>query len=110
MLAAEILTNEQNINESAARRMGWTPVEALEKSFTLYGAKGLIIGVVEDFHFRPMTAAIEPLVFSYMPSRYYSGIMVKAGPNRVKESITLIEDLYKKYDPVTSAHYSFVDQ
>ena len=98
------------INESASRRMGWTPVEALEKSFTLHGVKGLIIGVVEDFHFRPMTAAIEPLVFSYMPSRYYSGIMVKAGPNRVKESIMLIEELYKKYDPTTSAHFNFVDQ
>ncbi len=98
------------INESAARRMSWTPVEALEKSFTLYGVKGLIIGVVEDFHFRPMTAAIEPLVFSYMPGRYYSGIMVKAEPNRVRESITLIEKLYKKYDPATSAHFNFVDQ
>lgn len=98
------------INESAAKRMGWTPIEALEKGFTLYGAKGLIIGVVEDFHFRPMTAAIEPLVFSYMPGRYYSGIMVKAAPNRVEESITLIKELYKKYDPATSAHFNFVDQ
>ena len=98
------------INESAARRMGWTPVDALGKSFTLHNAKGLIIGVVEDFHFRPMTAAIEPLVFMYMPSRYYSGIMVKAGPNQVKESIALIEQLYKRYDPATSVHYSFVDQ
>jgi hypothetical protein len=98
------------INQSAARRMGWTPVEALEKSFTLYGEKGLIIGVVEDFHFRPMTAAIEPLVFSYMPSRYYSGIMVKAGPNQVRESIALIEELYKKYEPATPVHYNFVDQ
>jgi putative ABC transport system permease protein len=108
----EILTDTTAyiINESAARRMGWTPVEALEKNFTLYGAKGLIIGVVEDFHFRPMTAAIEPLVFSYMPGRYYSGIMVKAVPNRVKESIVLIEELYKKYDPTTSVHFNFVDQ
>jgi ABC-type antimicrobial peptide transport system permease subunit len=98
------------INESAARRMGWTPPEALAKSLALEGAKGLVIGVVEDFHFRPMTAAIEPLVFSYMPSRYYSGIMVKAGPNQVKESIALIEQLYKKYDPATPVHYNFVDQ
>ncbi|HEU5290561.1 MAG TPA: FtsX-like permease family protein [Cyclobacteriaceae bacterium] len=98
------------INMSAARRMGWTSVEALGKSFTLYGTKGQIIGVVEDFHYRPMTAAIEPLVFSYMPSRYYSGIMVKAGPNQLRESIALIEELYKKYDPATSAHYSFVDE
>lgn len=98
------------INESAARRMGWSPNEALEKSFTIYGVEGLIIGVVEDFHFRPMTEAIEPLVFMYMPNRYYSGIMVKTGPNQVKESIALIEELYKKYDPSTSAHFSFVDQ
>jgi putative ABC transport system permease protein len=98
------------INQSAARRMGWTPEEALGKNFTLHEAKGLIIGVVEDFHFRPMTAAIEPLVFGYMPSRYYSGIMVKAGPNQVRESIALIEELYKKYEPATPAHYSFVDQ
>jgi putative ABC transport system permease protein len=98
------------INESAATRIGWTPVEALEKSFTLHGVKGVIIGVVEDFHFRPMTAAIEPLVFSYMPSRYYSGIMVKASPNRVNESIALIEELYKKYESATPVHYNFVDQ
>jgi ABC-type lipoprotein release transport system permease subunit len=98
------------INKSAAMRIGWTPVEALEKSFTLHGVKGMIIGVVEDFHFRPMTAAIEPLVFSYMPSRYYSGIMVKASPNRVKESIALIEELYKKYESDTPVHYNFVDQ
>jgi ABC-type antimicrobial peptide transport system permease subunit len=90
--------------------MGWTPEEALGKNFTLHEAKGVIIGVVEDFHFRPMTAAIEPLVFGYMPSRYYSGIMVKAGPNQVRESIALIEELYKKYEPATPAHYSFVDQ
>ena len=98
------------INESAARRMGWTPAEALEKTFKRDSDKGMIIGVVEDFHFRPMTKVIEPLVFSYMPRRYYSGIMIKAGANQVDESIALIEELYKKYDPATSAHYSFVDQ
>jgi putative ABC transport system permease protein len=108
----EILTDTTAyiINESAARRMGWTPVEALEKSCTLHDAKGPIIGVVEDFHFRPMTAAIEPLIFSYMPSRYYSGIMVKAGPNQVRESIALIEQLHKKYEVIAPVHYTFVDE
>lgn len=98
------------INERAAKRMGWTPAEAVQKSFTLHGVKGQIIGVVANFHFRPMTAAIEPFVFSYMPSRYYSGVMVKAGPNRVKESIALIEELYKKYESDTPVHYNFIDQ
>jgi putative ABC transport system permease protein len=98
------------INETAAKRMGWSPADAVGKSFALYGDKGLIIGVVEDFHYRPMTAVIEPLVFSYRPDRYYSGLMVKAGPGQVKESIALIEESYKKYDELTPAHYNFVDQ
>ena len=71
---------------------------------------GPIIGVVEDFHFRPMTAAIEPLVFSYMPSCYYSGIMVRAGPNQIRESIALIKQRYKKYEVTAPVHYNFVDQ
>jgi hypothetical protein len=98
------------VNESAAKRMGWTPDEALGKGFTLWGANGSIIGVVEDFHFRPLTSAIEPLVFFCMPNRYYGGIMVKAGPDRITETISLIESFYKKYEAGTPAHYSFVDQ
>jgi len=96
------------INETAARRMGWTVNEALGKSFTMWGKTGSIVGVVEDFHYRPMTAAIEPLAFGYRPDRDYEGIMIKA--SRVRETIDLIGSVYKKYEPVTPAHYSFVDQ
>jgi ABC-type antimicrobial peptide transport system permease subunit len=96
------------VNMAAAKRMGWTASEALGKSFTLYGTMGTIVGVVEDFHFRPMTVAIEPLVFSYMTNRSYEGIMVK-GPDN-KQTIAVIEELYKKYQPLTPAQYSFIDQ
>ena len=44
------------INETAAKRMGWRPAEALGKKFSHVEFSGYIIGVVKDFHFRPMTA------------------------------------------------------
>src|SRR5258708_32592439 len=37
-------------------------------------------------------------------------MMTKGRRKRVKESITLIEELYKKYEPATPAHCTFVDQ
>ncbi|HTF20412.1 MAG TPA: FtsX-like permease family protein, partial [Chryseolinea sp.] len=83
------------------------PQEALGKTFKLHDVSGQIIGVLEDFHFRPMTAAIEPAVLSFQSKGWYSGILIKAGDTG--KSIGDIEAVYKKYEPNTPAHYNFVD-
>jgi len=58
------------INRQAARRMGWTPDEAVDKSMiwpsSLDGStpnvmEGRIIGVLEDFHFASLHSTVEPL-------------------------------------------------
>jgi putative ABC transport system permease protein len=98
------------VNETAAKRMGWTPEEALGKNFSIWQMPGTIIGVVGDFHFRPMTAAIEPLVFMYQPLRWYSGILVKVNPGRVRNAISSIEKSWKKYESDVPPSYSFVDE
>lgn len=96
------------INQTAARRMGWTQDEALGKSFSIWGMSGYIVGVIQDFHFRPMTAVIEPLVFMCRPDRDYSGIMVKA--NNARDAIVAMEKAYKRYEDVAPVHYNFVDE
>jgi ABC-type antimicrobial peptide transport system permease subunit len=98
------------INETAAKRMGWTNEEAVGKSFKIWDMPGQIIGVVKDFHFRPMTAAIEPILFMCKAAPWYQGVLVKANPGQVKQAIASIEGSYKKFDPETAATYNFVDQ
>ena len=98
------------INETASSRMGWTPEEALGKTVTLWEIKGTVIGVVKDFHFRPMKALIEPLLFRYRPNGGYPGLFVKTKPNAAKEAISVIETLYKKHEHLTEPEYEFVDQ
>lgn len=88
--------------------MGWDPVEALGKNLALWGYKGEIIGVVKDFHFRPMTASIEPFLFRYWPRESCSGLFVKAKGNQVHDAISAIEKIYKKYDARSVPHYEFV--
>ncbi|SDG91750.1 ABC transporter permease [Chitinophaga filiformis] len=98
------------INETAAKRMGWTPEQALGKSVTLWDKPGKVIGVVKDFHFRPLTATIEPFLFRYCPRESYSNLLVKTNPGQLHKAISAIEQLYRKYEKQTVPEYQFVDQ
>ena len=98
------------INETAANQMGWSPAEALGKKLAMWGYKGDVIGVVKDFHFRPMTAGIEPFLFRYWPRESCSGLFVKAKANQIQDAIAVIEKIYKKYDPQSTLNYQFVDE
>lgn len=98
------------VNETAVRRMGWTPMQALGKRFTLWNYKGTIIGVLKDFHFRPLTETIDPVLFYYQPKESYSGLLVKTKPNQVPETIAVLGQLYKKYENRTAMYFEFVDQ
>ncbi|RFS16560.1 ABC transporter permease [Emticicia sp. C21] len=98
------------INASAAKRMGWTPEQAIGKTFSLWETKGKIIGVVQDFHFHPLNTLIEPFVFRYWPKELYSRMLVKTNPGQTHEAIASIEKLYKQYEKQTAPQYEFLDQ
>ncbi len=97
------------INETAARSMGWTPAEALGKKIKFWDREGSVIGVVQDFHFRPLTAAIEPFLFHYWPNAYYSHLIVKTTPGQTRQALAAIERFHKKHEHLTALQYEFVD-
>jgi ABC-type antimicrobial peptide transport system permease subunit len=90
--------------------MGWKPEQAIGKTVTLWQNEGKVIGVVKDFHFRPLTATIEPFLFHYWPRESYSRLFVKTNPNKVREAISDIEQFYRKYEKQTAPEYEFVNQ
>lgn len=97
------------VNESGARRMNWTPEEALGKSFSLWGREGKIIGVVRDFHFRALTMSIEPFMFRYWPRESFQGLLVRTSPGQARQAVAAIETAYRKFEPDTSVEYQFMD-
>jgi ABC-type antimicrobial peptide transport system permease subunit len=98
------------INETAAKQMGWTAEEAIGKKINFGDVEGNVIGVVKDFHYRPMTTAIAPLLFRYWPKEPIFGLFVKAKGNQVQETLSVIGQLHKKYNASTALDYQFVDQ
>ncbi|WP_220275162.1 ABC transporter permease [Emticicia sp. BO119] len=105
-------TDAYLINETAAKRMKWTPEQALGKTITFWQNKGKVIGVLKDFHFRPLTAAIEPFLLRYWPhGQYnYNNFLIKTRPDMNHEGIVALEQIYKKYNSIMPPYYEFVDQ
>ncbi|MFN7119485.1 MAG: ABC transporter permease, partial [Saprospiraceae bacterium] len=86
------------INVTAAQRMGWTAESALGKKVNFWGLDGNIIGVVNDFHFRPLHVPIEPFIFRYRPKEFYFTMLVKINPVNIQQTITKLAQTYHKYE------------
>ncbi|WP_332368357.1 ABC transporter permease [Spirosoma telluris] len=98
------------INETAAKRMGWTPNRALGKRIKHWGQEGQVVGVLKDFHFRPLRVAIDPFIFRFQPLAPYFTLLVKIKPDAVQSTLSDLTSVYKKSDPANPITYGFVDQ
>ncbi len=98
------------LNETAVSKMGWTPQSALGKKVKFWGFEGEVVGVVKDFHFRPLNVQIEPFIFRYRPKEFYFNLLVKTQSANLKRAIEDISKLYKKYEATSPISYGFVNQ
>ncbi|MFC1725612.1 ABC transporter permease [candidate division KSB1 bacterium] len=95
------------VNEEAVKRMGMT--DPIGKRFSFWGDEGQIIGVVKNFHFRPVHYKIEPIVYRLMEP-WYRRIIVKINQTNISHSLSFIEDTWKKHFTKYPFIYSFFDK
>ncbi len=95
------------VNETAAKVMGMpAPVGKRLSS----GAENFtIIGVIKDFHFKPVRTKIEPLVMLRLPDQYYA-MMVRTRPEDIAATVAFVEKTYKTFNAETPFHFNFLDQ
>ncbi len=98
------------VNETAVKQMGSTIENVIGKKIIFWGNEGTIIGVVKDFHFKPLNNGIAPFIFRYQPQDRYFNIFVKTAPGKTREAISSIESIYKKYETDVPVHFSFVNE
>jgi putative ABC transport system permease protein len=98
------------INEMAAQRMGYTSQSAIGKQISFWGAKGSIIGVVRDFHFKSLGKSIEPFILRYQPQDRYFTMFVKTVPGKTKVAIAQLEVLFRKFEKEYPMEFSFVEE
>ncbi len=99
------------INETAAKKLGWTPEQAVGKwirNTIRDERKRRIIGVVNDFNFQSLKENIEPLVIAPNMDRRQVLIKLKAG--NVQSGIATIKAAYEKVVSAYPFEYKFLDQ
>ncbi|PIQ21624.1 MAG: hypothetical protein COW65_07970 [Cytophagales bacterium CG18_big_fil_WC_8_21_14_2_50_42_9] len=96
------------VNETALRIMGMEAATAVGKSLTFNNVKGTIIGVVQDFNFKPMQHAIEPLVLRY--STAGNTIVVRTQPNNTQGTIQTLAKIHQQLNPAFPFTYDFLDE
>ena len=68
----------------------------------------VIVGVVKDFHFRPLHHPIGPLIITNNPETIQT-MNVKIAPGNTSETLDYIRDVYKKHRDDREFTYSFFD-
>jgi len=87
------------VNETAARIIGIKPI--IGANFSIWGVRGKIIGVVKDFHYQHMEAAIDPLFIMSAYTQWANNIVIRLNAkdmdNAVKKVQKVIKEVYPDY-------------
>jgi putative ABC transport system permease protein len=96
------------LNESAAKRLGWTPEQAVGKRMFLDNSRpGFVSGVVRDFHFESLHTPIKPLVL--FPEIRGRQLLVKVSGRNLPRTIAFVEARWKQLVPYMPFDYRFLD-
>ncbi|HEV9038853.1 MAG TPA: ABC transporter permease, partial [Puia sp.] len=95
------------LNETAVKAAG-IPEPVVGRRFTLHGVKGVIAGVVKDFHFQNMRTVIHPLVIHY--SKDWRGKMyVRTTGRNASGALAAVERIWSRYNAGYDFSYDFLD-
>lgn len=96
------------INESLAKKIGWTPEQAIGKTLDK-GSTGPIVGVVKDFNFSSLHDPIGPLVM-FLGRNFSRTFMLRIDGSKMKETIAELETTWKQRIPDRPFNYHFLDE
>lgn len=95
------------LNASAAKITGYK--NPIGMPFSLFGHRGKIIGIVEDYHFHSLHTQIGPLVLKAGEHIDPSAILIRFKPGQTRQALNDIQLLAKEINPAFPATWYFVD-
>ncbi len=96
------------INETAAKRMGFTL--SAGNTLTLWGIKGPVIGILKDFHFKSLHEKIAPLIIKMSQQKNDGYILVRTSPGQTQQALQSLSSLYAQLNPAFPFSYRFSDE
>lgn len=99
------------INEAATKLYGYArPADAVGKNFVQWGRTGTIIGVVQDFNFRSLHQAVEPLTLRYGYPSNLNRISVAIKSDNIPATLAHLRTTWNLMIPQRPFLYHFLDE
>ena len=96
------------LNRAAVRLFGWSsPEEALGKTLKCW-FEGRVIGVVEDYHYRGLRTAIEPLAIVWRPEMF-DQVILTLDTSDLPASLAAVLGTWEELFPGIPPEYYFLD-
>ncbi|RYU96113.1 ABC transporter permease [Emticicia agri] len=99
--------NNVVLNEAAVKKFGIK--KPLGQRFDFHGRKGVIVGIVRDFHFKSLHEKIGPLVL-FNDDGWRSGVYIKPVKGKEKEAVRAAEKLWIEVMPSRPLEYHFLNE
>lgn len=101
------------VNEAFVKMAGWKePIGEEVNFFVSNGGIKTVVGVVKDYHYAPLSKAIEPQLFVPSPGAddKYKQVLIRMKPNSEATSLPHIEKTFKKLFPLVPYSYQFYNE
>ena len=95
------------VNETFAKEAGWKDPIGKTVDFYWKNRKLTVVGVVKDYHFRPLNEKIGSQLFTSEPDGNSSQLYIKISPNNIPQTLQFIETTYKRLVPFYPFSYEF---
>lgn len=96
------------INEFAAKRLGWSPDEAIGKPLVYGDVPGTIVGVLADFNFESLHNEVSPIIFVNTKTNGRNFSIRLSG--NIPAAIDFLIGIWEKYNPDYPFEYSFLNE
>lgn len=96
------------VNEEVVRIMGTD--DPVGQRFDFASRKGIIVGVMKDFHYQSARNKIEPLAVHCRKGEELSALVVKLGPGDITKTMKELEETWHEILPIYPFDYIFPDQ
>lgn len=94
------------VNEMVVRRFGWT--HAVGKIIEVGDRTGRVMGVVKDYHNRPLYEPLEPIILMMSPPDYLH-VSLKVDGKDMSSTLAFLEQTWAQWIPKRSFRFHFVD-
>lgn len=84
--------------------------ETVGMNLTFMGIHGQVVGVMEDYHFKPLGDEIEPMALCPLPVEMLMHMVVRLAPDQPQEALGFIQDKWEEILPQYPFDYTYVEE